>query len=138
MNDSNIEGGGLRVVLSLWSSEAEFSVVKTEAIPEVTEVRFYASTVGHITRQHPELAGELPSVFGAILDTVARPTAVYRSRTSPAHSFVYESTRNSMVSSAMLVPVKLVESTSARVTTAYFSTDPYEGQLIWQGGQDDQ
>lgn len=113
-----------------------FILIETTAIPEVSQVRFYEETVPHIVSEHPEFAGELPSVIGAISSTVAEPTAVYHSRTTPGRSFVYSSEGNTRQGAPIYVVVRVVESTSGRVQTAYFSSGGNVGNLAWRASRD--
>lgn len=112
-------------------NDEEFITLETNAAPEVTTVRLYKETVAHIVENHVEFRGELPSVIASISNTVENPTHVYRSNNQHAGSYVFQSTENAFFDNPMYVPVRLVEGTLGRVTTAVYS-DEVPGTLIWE------
>ena len=112
-----------------------YQIIRTAAISQITVVRYYPETVQHIVEEHPEFAGELPSVMQAISDTVANPTMVYRSNTAASTSFVFCSSQNTFGDLSMYVPVKVVTGTSGVLKTAYFSGS-VRGELIWEASNE--
>jgi hypothetical protein len=115
----------------------DYVVVETTAIPQLSEVRFYDETKEHIAEGHPEFRTWIPSLEHAVTDTVANPTAVYRSRTLPETSVVYESLNNTFEGNPCTVPVRIIaDSTSGRVTTAMFKKGKH-GDMLWSGDDDE-
>ena len=98
--------------------------IETNAIPEVSKVRLYDSTIPHIVEGHPELDPFLPSFEHAIIDTISFPTYVWASsKKAIKPSWFFESDNHRLGSANMTVVVKVVESTSAVLKTAYFSSN---------------
>lgn len=116
----------------IWIDEDDdrYVVVDTAAIPQVTQVRIYESTWGHVETDHPEFAGRLPVLEAAVHATISNPTAVHASTTSPGRAFVFVSKENTHFGHPMAVPVKVVEGTHARMSTAGFRTK-VAGDALW-------
>lgn len=117
-------------------TDNDYRVITTTAIPQVSEVRLYEETWPHIVEEHPEFASRLPSLEHAIIDTVANPTEVYRSRTDPERVFVFRSSNNVKGPHAMAVPVRVVDGTSARISTAMFR-GTVKGEILYKQDTDD-
>lgn len=136
MTENTAEGQNTpHAVVTTATDSGPYSLIVTTAISAVSEVRFYEETVDHIVEEHPEFAGELPSVIGSIGQTVSKPSAVYHSRTAPGKGYVYESNGNTLAGAPMYVAVRVVQGTSARVATAYYSSESYKGDLAWKDGE---
>jgi hypothetical protein len=112
---------------------SDFQTIPTSTIPEVSGVRFYEETIPHLGEEHPELRNLIPSLEGAIHDTIANPTEVYASNPPHANSFKFCSNNHTYGNNSMVVAVKVVEGTSALLKTAYF-TDSVSGTLRWSQG----
>jgi hypothetical protein len=108
-----------------------FVVMKTTAIPAVTEVRFYADTEQHIRDEHPEVPIDLPSIHGAVRKAIEAPSHIEKSY---ANSYIYvDKTSTNVSGDPLRVPVKVVGTgTSARVKTAYFASDPSSANVVWR------
>lgn len=110
----------------------DFKLIYTTAIPQLSVVRFYTETVDHIVDQHPEFAGELPSVMESIATTVSDPSIIYKSTHPRGESYVFCSYTNTFWDMPMYVPVKVIGDTSSGLLkTAYYS-DTGKGEIIWQ------
>jgi hypothetical protein len=117
-------------------TETDYRVIQTTAIPQVQTVHFYDETMEHITKGHAEFRTWIPSLEHAVADTVSNPTTVYRSRTLPETSVVFESSNNTLEGNPCTVPVRIIsDSTSARVTTAMFKKGKH-GDVLWSAGDD--
>lgn len=117
-------------------TDTSYRVIETSAIAQVTTVRFYDETMDHIKDGHPEFSTWIPSLEHAVSDTVSNPTSVYRSRTMPETSFVYESLNNTLEGKPCTVPVRVIgDGTSARVTTAMFKKGKH-GEILWSVDDD--
>lgn len=113
------------------SDKEAFTVIATSAIPEVREVRFYEETIPHIAEQHPEFKTFVPSLEHAIADTIAAPTIVLKSAFPHQGSFKFCSTNHTYMGNATLVvPVKVVEGSSALLKTAYFTSNEVKGEIV--------
>jgi hypothetical protein len=118
-------------------TETDYRVIQTTVIPQLQQVRFYDETMEHITEGHAEFRTWIPSLEHAVMDTVANPTRVYRSRTLPETSVVFESFNNTLEGNPCTVPVRILsDSTSGRVTTAMFKKGKH-GEILWSAGDDD-
>jgi hypothetical protein len=108
-----------------------FVLVKTTAVPAVTEVRFYADTEQHIRDEHPEVPIDLPSIYGAVRKAVEAPSHVEKSY---ANSYVFvDKTSTNASGDPLRIPVKVVgTSTSARVKTVYFASTPSGANVVWR------
>lgn len=117
-------------------TDSNYRLIATTAIPEVSEVRLYDETWPHIVEEHPEFASRLPSFEHAIIDTITDPTEVFRSTTDPDRAFVFRSSNNLKGQRAMAVPVRIVDGTSARVTSAMFR-GVVKGEVLYKKKVDD-
>lgn len=97
-------------------------------IPQVGSVRLYESTWDKVRNGHPDVAPFGPQ---AIIDAVTNPTSVHESSTHPHSSYIFVSDATMLGDHPMVVPVRIVEGTSARVTTAYFSRRQGTKPAIW-------
>lgn len=99
---------------------ADYIKIKTTAVPAVTEVLLYDETIAKVKVGHPEVPAELPSIQGAVAQAVVNPT---RTRQVRDRSVVYidDATTNAG-GDPLIVPVRIVEGTSARVTSFYFAS----------------
>ena len=70
-----------------------------------------------------------------VLQAVQSPSQVFVSETKPEKGFVFASENVTYMGNPLYVPVMRVEGSSGRVATAYFSSTPYRGDLLWE--QDD-
>jgi hypothetical protein len=104
--------------------------------PQLTEARLYDETLEHIAQSHAEFQLQLPSQQTALVDAVANPTALYDSTTAPGKSVVLVSESFTHLDDPVHVAVKLVEGTSGRVQTAYFSSRTPGGRLLWSAGDE--
>ena len=110
-----------------------FRIIKTTAIPNITEVRYYDETIEHIREQHAEFSSYLPSLDHAICDAIVNPTHVYQASTSPQSSgFRYVSSSTTYEDNLLVVIVKPIETTSGLIKTAYF-TGQVPGNLLYVG-----
>lgn len=116
-------------------TDTDYRVVKTTTIKEVSQVRIYDETLPHLGEAHPELRHLIPSLEGAIHDTIARPTEVYASNPPHVSAFKFHSTNHLHGNNSLVVAVKVVEGTSALCKTAYF-TGEVTGTRIWRLGDD--
>lgn len=107
----------------------DYEEIETGVIPQVTVVRFYEETWQGLQEKHPEFASTEQRVD--IKNAIMFPTEVYDSRTAPGLSFVFVDHKSTHLGNALVVPVRIVESTSARVQTAYYRGSPYAGTLLW-------
>jgi hypothetical protein len=97
----------------------DYPSIKTDVLPELTEVRVYSETIEHIKDHHPEIPIELPSFDDALNQTIANPTHVEAGHTGSVVFVDTETTNKS--GDPFRVPVKAVSGTSGRVQTAYFA-----------------
>ena len=58
------------------------------------------------------------------------PTHIYAD-TMGRNSYVFVSVNNTYNSDVLHLPVMVVEGTSARLITGYFSKNDYKGTLVW-------
>lgn len=107
-----------------------YVAIATTAIQEVSQVIVYDETIPHLGIGHPELRNLTVSLEHAIHDTISRPTEVYVSNPPHVNSYRFRSTDHLYGNNAMVVAVKVVEGTSARLTTAFF-TSQVTGALVW-------
>lgn len=111
-------------------TNSEYLTTLTSAVPTLTVVRLYRETWEEkITVGHPEV-----NDFGmtGVLNAVAAPTCVYRSATRPDDSFVFVASGATFRGDPLHVPVKLVDGTSGRVTSAYFRQSSPSWQKLWE------
>jgi hypothetical protein len=95
-------------------------IILTTTVSNLTEVRFYESTIDHIRERHPEVPIELPSLYFAMEKAIANPTHVESSH-SNTYVFVDTTTTNA-AGDPFRIPVRLIAgTTSGRITTAYFA-----------------
>jgi hypothetical protein len=96
----------------------------------VRTVRLYEETIVYIIEGNPEVPFGLPSFTHAISGAITLPTHVEKSYGS---SYVFVDSESTNASGDPLrVPVKLVEGTSGRVTTAFFATTRGPREIIWR------
>ena len=108
-----------------------FRIIKTTAIPNITEVRYYDETIEHIREQHAEFSSYFPSLDHAICDAIENPTHVYQASTSPQSSgFRYVSSSSTYEDNLLVVIVKPIATTSGLIKTAYF-TGQVPGNLLY-------
>jgi hypothetical protein len=107
----------------------DYEEITTDIIPQVTLVRFYSETWTELQQKHPEFAST--EQRRDIKNAIMSPTAVYDSRTAPGMSFVFVDHKSTHLGNALVVPVRIVESTSARVQTAYYRGSPYAEVPLW-------
>ena len=117
-------------------TDTDYRVIKTTAVPEVSEVRVYDETLPHLGDGHPELRNLIPSLEFAIHDTISQPTEVYASNPPHVNSFKFRSDNHLHGDNPMVVAVKVVEGTSALFKTAYFPSE-VSGQLVWKENSKD-
>jgi hypothetical protein len=98
--------------------------IKTSAVPAVTDVLLYEETVAKVVVGHPEVPIELPSMAEAVKKAIINPTRTQQNR---ARSVVYidDATTNAG-GDPLIVPCRIVEGTSARVTSIYFASSEKE------------
>jgi hypothetical protein len=107
----------------------DYEEIRTNVIPQVEIVRFYKATWHELQEKHPEFASTDQRVD--IKNAILFPTEVYNSRTAPGLSFVFVDHKSTHLGNALVVPVRVVENTSARVQTAYYRGSPYAATLLW-------
>lgn len=112
------------------NERSEFKSIATSVIPEIKQVRLYSETMTKVLERHPEV-GRLPDPVDAIADTISHPSLVYSSTSDPGRSFVFVNEVYTFNGHPLRVTVKLVDSGSARVQTAYFSGSRYSGTMLW-------
>ncbi len=133
MNKVANEGPTARDAKENVDRQTSFRVIKTTAIPNITEVRYYDETIEHIREQHAEFSSYFPSLDHAICDAIENPTHVYQARTSPQSSgFRYVSASTTYSGNSLVVIVKPIATTSGLVKTAYF-TGQVPGNLLYVG-----
>jgi hypothetical protein len=109
-----------------------YIVIATPVFSGVTQVRLYEETVVHITEEHPEVPILLPSIYEAVKQTIVNPTHIEVSATR-ANSFVFvDAQTTDAVGGPLRIPVRLVEGTSGRITTAYFAEVTGERDIVWR------
>jgi hypothetical protein len=102
--------------------------------PQITEARLYDETVSHITEEHTEVRLQLPTVRAGFEQAIANPSRLYDSTTDPGKSVLLVSEALTFWGDPLHIPVKIVDGTSGRVKTAYFSSDTPGGELLWSAG----
>jgi hypothetical protein len=109
----------------------DYKVLTTNAIPQLTEVRFYEETwIGHIIERHTEFVVD-PRGRESIESAVQNPTFVFESTTDPRGSVIFMSDSILIAGNPVLVPVKIItDTTSGRVKTA-IATDDLPVTVIW-------
>ena len=111
-----------------------YRVIKTNVLPQLTEVRLYEDTVEKIARGHREVPIELPMMQDAIATAVANPTHV---ESSYRGSYVYVDAESTNASGDPLrVPVKPIEGTSGRVRSAFFASSEDNPEIVWRRGRE--
>lgn len=113
-----------------------YIIVETSVISEVTVVRIYDETLPHIQESHPEFGNFIPSLEHAIKETISNPTEIRRTDADVSvESFRFCSSNHTYGNNSLVVPVKVVEGTSARLSTAYF-TDAPKGKEVWRASDE--
>ena len=108
----------------------DYEDIETGIIPHVTVVRFYNETWLEIQDKHTEFISTEQRID--IRNAVMFPTEVHSSRTAPGLSFVFVDRKSTHLGNALVVPVRVVENTSARVQTAYYRGSPFAPDtLLW-------
>ena len=107
-----------------------YVVFASTARPEVTLVRLYNETIGHIEERHPEVL--VIAGTDGIAEVIHRPSRVLLGSPDPENAFVFVSDNVTFGGASLYVPVKTVEGTSARVRTAYFRSDASLSQVLWE------
>jgi hypothetical protein len=109
----------------------DYRVIKTGAIPAVTEVRLYDETLDHVREDHPEVPIELPCMASAVERAITQPTHV---ESSHGGSFVFVDEESTNASGDPLrVPVKPIVGTSARVRTVLFAeADTPDDKIVYR------
>jgi hypothetical protein len=108
-----------------------YTLIKTSVFPGVTDVRLYPEVLEHIRNEHPEVPIELPSIYSSIERTIIAPTHIQKSY---KNSFVFMDVNTTNASGdPFRIPVRLVEGTSGRITTALFAAPPSSAIVIWRG-----
>ena len=131
MNSEANEGRNARNASTNGEAQNSFRIIKTTAIPNITEVRYYDETIEHIREQHAEFSSYFPSLDHAICDAIENPTHVYQASTSPQSSgFRYVSSSSTYGENSLVVIVKPIETTSGLIKTAYF-TGQVPGNLLY-------
>ena len=108
-----------------------YTSVPVPGFPGLTDVRLYDSTLEHIREEHSEFRLLLPSHVEGIKEGLSKPTAIHDSGTQ-AKSFVFVSNKFTNQDNDIHIAVRHVEGTSGRVQTAYFSSGPPTGTLLWK------
>jgi hypothetical protein len=112
------------------AESGKYIVISTAIIDELTEVRLYDETVGHVKERHPEIPIELPSMTTATAGAIANPTHVEETY-DQSYVFVDAETTNRS-GDPLRVPVKVIEGTSGRVKTVYFASTEGERKIVWR------
>ena len=100
----------------------KYREIATSAIPEVQKVRIYDETWNHVLTDHGEPGHLLPYFEQAVNSAIAKPTSVHQSTTDPQKGFLFVTTEHTRNGKPMAVAVRVVEGTSARMTSAVFRT----------------
>lgn len=112
----------------------DYTVILIPGLPSLTEVRLYDETWDQITTKHPEFTS---SQRDALEDAIATPTAIHASTTDPEKAVVIVSNSFTYLEHPVVVPVRRVpDTTSGRVTTAYFSSSTSPGPILWSAGNE--
>jgi hypothetical protein len=111
----------------------DYTSIPVPGLPSLTEVRLYAETLDHIA-EHPEFRLQLPSQRTGLEIAIANPSAIHDSTTAPGKSVALVSDAFTYLGDPVHVPVRIVEGTSGRVQTAYFSSSAPPGTLLWSAG----
>ena len=114
----------------------EYTNIPVVGLPNLTEVRLYDETLEHIA-EHAEFRLQLPSQQTALVEAIANPNRAHDSTSDPGQSVVLVSESFTYFGDPVHVPVKIVEGTSGRVRTAYFSSGTYGGRLLWSADDDE-
>lgn len=112
---------------------SDFRTYTTTVYSAVTTVRIYDEVLQHVVDEHPELPQilpHLPSMEAAVAGAIQNPTFIELSRPNTL-VYVDPSTTN-RAGDPLRVPVKIVEGTSARVTTFFFATPEGERQYVYR------
>ena len=119
--------------MSSESSDSDYLRVASTAVPGISEVRLYRDTWEHIRKGHPEVeaVGE-----EGVLQTVQSPSQIFVSHSSPDKGYVFTCDYVTYMDNPLFVPVMRVEGSSARIATAYFRSNPYPGDLLWERNDD--
>lgn len=125
-----------------------FIVVSTTAIPQITEVRVYAETFGHIGQRHGAQFGSafthvgenhgadpgsilrMPSMDHAIASAIESPTHIEPGNPG-SYKFV-DTTSTNVEGEPLKLVVKTVSGTSGRLQTSYFA--PLSGSAVATSG----
>jgi hypothetical protein len=110
----------------------DYRLIPTSVISSVTEVRLYSETVEKVKAGHEEVPIHLVSMDNAIDSCVQNPTHVEVNGDSKYVFVSHESTNAS--GDPLRVPVKVVEGTSARITSVYFAegNSTADARTIWR------
>jgi hypothetical protein len=107
-----------------------FTLIKTAVFAGVTDVRFYDETLGHIREHHPEVPILLPAIYASVSQCIVNPTYI---EASYKNSFVFVDAESTDASGGPLrIPVRIVEGTSGRVTSAYFAHVTGSPNIVWR------
>ena len=110
----------------------QYTLIKTVVFAGVTDVRFYPQVLDHIREEHPDVPILLPSLLEALSRTIANPTHVEISA-SNASSFVFvDSETTNWSGNAFRIPIRMVEGTSGRITTAFFADTIGTRNIVWR------
>jgi hypothetical protein len=93
----------------------------------------YRKTLGDIA-EHAEFT--MPYDKEKLIKAIGEVERIHASTTEPEKSVVLVSNSFTYQEHSVHVPVKIVEGTSGRVTTAYFSGETYGGELLWSADDD--
>lgn len=111
------------------SDDDPHTAITVPGFPRLTVVRLYNSTMNHIAEKEEF---HLPADAPLIEHAVASPSAIYESRTNPENAVVLVSDGFTFQGNPLFVPVTVMSgTTSGRISTAYFSSRPYKGRLLW-------
>lgn len=113
----------------------DYTLIPIPGWPHITEARLYEETLEHIA-EHAEFRLQLPSQQTALVEAIGNPSRIHASSTSPGRSVVLVSETFTYFGDPVHVPIRLVEGTSGRVQTAYFSGGTYPGHVLWSAGNE--
>lgn len=108
-----------------------FVTYSTQVVEDLSSVRLYSETVGHILEQHEEFHYEFPSLMEQLEIAIVEPHVVHMSKHRSGTSIVFCREDAGPAGTRLYVPVKKVQAGAGRIATAYFS-DEYDAPVIYR------
>ena len=91
-------------------------------------IRITSERWGHISGDHPEMAGELEKVRSTLL----APDRIVRSRTDPKVELFYRDFETTLIGRKFLCVVVKVSADDMFMITAYFTDSIKKGEILWE------